>query len=435
MARSRSQDRHRASVDESRGDADRHQSSDGPHGRGKDDFRGSNYDRDRGGGRDKGRSRDDRGRYDRHDRRDRERHERRRSHSRSRERESREDRAPGSAGNRDISSSRERSRERERRRRRMQAECIRRAGGYQKLADSEGKEPVRLFWDGFQWVAKTGHSTALQNDPALMNSTRKMRRLYFGNLPLHMGLTETAFQELVWVEMQKRGFCNNAEKNPVLCVWFAKDKGNYGFVEFDTVEETERALTMDGMACLGVPLKVSRPNDYSTATAGQSNAMALMGQQSAQALQMQNNGNTGNRPQGSGLQQQQPVASVTGRPSRILRILQVILPETIKENSEFAEILDDVKEGFGRHAPIVGGCIISPENVGLTGNRTYNVGDVFLEFNDIPGAEACIAKMAGRKYEGRPLHIARLPETEFNSNVKNIIIPSLEQHQADHGGD
>eukprot|EP01068_Selenidium_serpulae_P006432 Selendium_serpulae@DN4382_c0_g1_i3.p1 len=425
MARSRSHERHRSSVDSR--EADRHRSSDA---RNKStDHRTNNNERDR---RNKERGREDRGRHDRQDGpRGQDRNERRKSHSRSRERESRDEREPGTAIARDISSSRERSRERERRRRRMQAECIRRAGGYQKLADSEGKEPVRLFWDGFQWVAKTGHSTALQNDPALMNSTRKMRRLYFGNLPLHMGLTETAFQEMVWAEMQKRGFCNNAEKNPVLCVWFAKDKGNYGFVEFDTVEETERALTMDGMACLGVPLKVSRPNDYSTATAGQSNAMALMGQQSAQALQMQNTGGSnGNRPQ-SGLQQQQPVASVTGRPSRILRILQVILPETIKENSEYSEILEDVKEGFGRHAPIIGGCIISPDTVALTGTRTYNLGDVFLEFNDIPGAEACIAKMAGRKYEGRPLHIARLPEMEFSNNIKNLMIPCDHQQGAE----
>lgn len=412
----RSSERLRGGSDDARGEEEHSESVKGKEQR-------SSYfderDRDRDRGRDRDRDRD-KPRQDR-DKRDSYRHDRGRSRSREREasdqREGREKVA--STNTRDISSSRERSRERERRRRRMQAECIRRAGGYQKLADSEGKEPVRLFWDGFQWVAKTGHSTALQNDPALMNSTRKMRRLYFGNLPLHLGLTETTFQEIVWMEMKNRGFCNNPNKNPLLCVWFAKDKGNYGFVEFDTVEETEKALTMDGMMCLGVPLKVSRPNDYSTATSGQSHAMALMGQQSAQALQLQNQG----RGASGALQAQQPVASVTGRPSRILRILQVILPDSVKDPSEFQEVFDDVKEGFGRHATIVGGCIVSADNLHLTGSRQYNLGDVFLEFKDIAGAEACIAKMAGRKYEGRPLHIARLPETEFMSNIKSIIVP------------
>ncbi|KYK66840.1 splicing factor U2AF family SnRNP auxilary factor large subunit, RRM domain-containing protein, partial [Toxoplasma gondii TgCatPRC2] len=187
--------------------------------------------------------------------------------------------------NPDISTSHERSRSRERRRRRMQAECIRRAGGFQKLADSEGHEPIRLFWDGFQWVAKTGAaSTQAGSDAATMNSTRKLRRLYFGNLPLHLGLTESTFQDVVWNEMKNRGFCSNPEANPVLYVWFAKDKGNYGFVEFATVEETERALTMDGMLCMGIPLKVSRPNDYSTTSSAQTQAMSVMGHQAAAML-------------------------------------------------------------------------------------------------------------------------------------------------------
>eukprot|EP00923_Selenidium_pygospionis_P033038 GHVN01058065.1.p1 GENE.GHVN01058065.1~~GHVN01058065.1.p1 ORF type:complete len:252 (+),score=15.23 GHVN01058065.1:710-1465(+) len=250
-----------------------------------------------------------------------------------------------------------------------------------------------------------------------MNSTRKMRRLYFGNLPLHLGLTETTFQEIVWQEMKTRGFCINPEKNPLLCVWFAKDKGNYGFVEFDSVEETEKALTMDGMMCLGVPLKVSRPNDYSTASTGQSNAMALMGQQSA--LQLQNQG-TAAALTTTTLASQTPVASVTGRPSRILRILQVTLPESIKDG-EYGDVYEDVKEGFGKHAPVISGCIISENNHNLTGQRQYNLGDVFLEFKDNKDAEACIAKMAGRKYEKRPLHIARLPETEFMSNIKPLV--------------
>lgn len=45
-----------------------------------------------------------------------------------------------------------------------------------------------------------------------MNSTRKLRRLYFGNLPLHLGLTESLFQDMLWIEMKNRGLCNNANE-------------------------------------------------------------------------------------------------------------------------------------------------------------------------------------------------------------------------------
>jgi len=313
----------------------------------------------------------------------------------------------------------------------MQAECIRRAGGYQKLADSEGKEPVRLFWDGFQWVAKTGHSTALQNDPALMNSTRKMRRLYFGNLPLHLGLTETSFQEIVWEEMKRRGFCNSPEDNPVLCVWFAKDKGNYGFVEFASVDETERALTMDGMMCIGVPLKVSRPNDYSTATTQQSQAMAIMGQQSAQLLQMQQAGVPVTPEMATsmvGAIPPPPVSSdMIGPPknnnciSRVIRILEVVYSDSVEEITDYDEVLEDVKQGCAQHGRVLNAVIISPEN---KGNLPYGLCDVFLEFENIAGAEVCLSKMAGRKYEGRTIELVKVEMAEFEQNVRPLMKPA-----------
>jgi len=320
----------------------------------------------------------------------------------------------------------------------MQAECIRRAGGYQKLADSEGKEPVRLFWDGFQWVAKTGHSTALQNDPALMNSTRKMRRLYFGNLPLHLGLTETSFQEIVWEEMKRRGFCNSPEDNPVLCVWFAKDKGNYGFVEFASVDETERALTMDGMMCLGVPLKVSRPNDYSTATTQQSQAMAIMGQQSAQLLQMQQAGVPVTPEMATSMVGVIPPPPIPGASdamcplpapkgpaclSRVIRIIEVIYADTVEEMTDYEDVLDDVKQGCDQHGRILNAIIITPD---IRGDLPYKLGDVFLEFENISAADVCLSKMAGRKYEGRPIDLVKVEMSEFERNIRPLL-PAQEE--------
>lgn len=176
--------------------------------------------------------------------------------------------------NRNISLSRDKSRALERRRRKAQAECIKRAGGFQRLADSEGHETVRLLWDGFQWVAKTEPLPVISGDPSAANATRKLRRLYFGNLPLHLGLTEDGFKTIVTNEMKARGFCIDPNVDPVVYVWFSNDKGNYGFVEFNTIEETEKALTMDGMNCMGVQLRISRPNDYSTNTLNTGSAFA-----------------------------------------------------------------------------------------------------------------------------------------------------------------
>merc|ERR1712046_118945 len=121
--------------------------------------------------------------------------------------------------------------------------------------------------DGFQWVPRA--ETAVNpNDP---NVSRKMRRLYLGNLPYHLGVTEDSFSKQLFDTMKERGLCNDPNQNPVLHVWFASDTGaNYGFCEVASIEETERALQLDGMLVLGVPVSIKRPNDAAS-HAGASN--------------------------------------------------------------------------------------------------------------------------------------------------------------------
>eukprot|EP00918_Siedleckia_nematoides_P010647 GHVU01023266.1.p1 GENE.GHVU01023266.1~~GHVU01023266.1.p1 ORF type:complete len:440 (-),score=132.60 GHVU01023266.1:1009-2328(-) len=239
-----------------------------------------------------------------------------------------------------------------------------------------------------------------------------------GNLPLHMGLTETLFQQEVWREMKERGFCNNANENPVLCVWFAKDKGNYGFVEFGSVEETERALTMDGMMCMGVSLKVSRPNDYSTASQGQNQAMALMGTQSAQRLQSGNGGDASAPapPPPAPSKGSQPL--MDSRRSKYIRFVQIVVGEIMESEQEMDEVFEDIKEGAGSPESVVSGAIITARN---KGDSIFNVGDVVLEFASVETADAFYKTMFGRKYEARPITMVKLTEADFISHAKPVI--------------
>ncbi|ORM41370.1 Splicing factor U2AF 50 kDa subunit [Babesia sp. Xinjiang] len=295
--------------------------------------------------------------------------------------------------NPNLSPSHARSRAAERRRRKAQAECIRRAGGFQRLADQEGHETVRLFWDGFQWVAKTGQAALMMNaDSALMNATRKLRRLYFGNLPLSSGLTENAFQNIIWNEMRNRNFCNDPSVSPVLYVWFAKDKGNYGFVEFATVEETERALTMDGMNCMGSQLRVSRPNDYSTSST---------------------------KPPAPGVVPQNiiPLDAFT---SKYLRVVQIVLPESVQKEIEYLDVLDDVKEAFERHGKIKTCAIVTPRHRDIAPNLTP--GDVIVEFVDRESLLACVQNMQHRKYEKREIQFMPMEEDDYKHVAEPLLL-------------
>ncbi|EDO05995.1 RNA recognition motif domain containing protein [Babesia bovis T2Bo] len=295
--------------------------------------------------------------------------------------------------NPNLSPSHARSRAAERRRRKTQADCIRRAGGFQKLADQEGHETVRLFWDGFQWVAKTGQAAMMMNaDSALMNSTRKLRRLYFGNLPVASGLTENAFQNIIWNEMRTRNFCNDPNVSPVLYVWFAKDKGNYGFVEFATVEETERALTMDGMNCMGAQLRVSRPNDYST---------------------------TATRQVIPGIATQNivPLDAFTGS---CLRVVQIVLPESVQTEVEYLDVLDDVKEAFEKHGKVKTCAIVTPRHKDIAPN--LKPGDVIVEFVDRESLLACVQNMQHRKYEKREIQFLPMDEEDYRHVAEPLIL-------------
>ncbi|EKX72059.1 splicing factor subunit, putative [Theileria equi strain WA] len=352
------------------------------------------YRRDRHYGRRRSRSRN----YERRDERDR-RRSRERSRSRSRNNTDPEEEL---LLNRDISESHARSRAAERRRRKAQAECIRRAGGFQKLADQEGHQTVRLFWDGFQWVAKSAQTTILGGDPALMNSTRKLRRLYFGNLPIHMGLTETGFQNLVWNEMRNRNFCNDPNVSPVLYVWFAKDKGNYGFVEFATVEETERALTMDGMSCMGVQLRVSRPNDYS------STSMKSAMQQAVMPIPTMTTSSINDNFKGC-----------------YLHIVQIVLPESIEAEVEYLDVLDDVKEEFEKYGKIKSAAIVIPKHKESIASQ-FEVGDILVEFLNNESLVSCVQNMSNRKYENRPIQMQPLEQEVYDAVARPIIF-DLEQ--------
>lgn len=289
--------------------------------------------------------------------------------------------------NPNLSASHARSRATERRRRKAQAECIRRAGGFQKLADQEGHETVRLFWDGFQWVAKTGQAAMMNTDSATLNATRKLRRLYFGNLPTNAGLNENTFENIIWNEMRNRNFCNDPNVSPVLYVWFAKDKGNYGFIEFATVEETERALTMDGMNCMGCQLRVSRPNDYSAPAMKPGNV-------SLPTL---------------------PVTPLECYTGTCMRVSEIVLPESIQTEIEYLDVLDDVREAFEKYGRIKSAAIVSNSHSDIPPD--LKVGDVILEFVDHESLLACVQNMQNRKYEKRVIHMLPMSEEDYKEAI------------------
>jgi len=269
-----------------------------------------------------------------------------------------------------------RSRSREKRRRKAQNKYLSKQGQQRAAAAGISTEKKSMFWDGFQWVPKADAANTGDH-----NATRKLRRLYLGNLPYHLGITEEMFANTLYEAMKSKGMCENPNENPVLHVWFARDKGqNYGFVELATSAESEKVLTLDGLMCLGVPIVIKRPNDF----LGNPQLLALT----------QDSGNP---------------AQVTVQ-SKIVEVAEVANPNA--DPDEFNDVHDDMLEGCGAHGKVQKSIIVTSAIKWKPGfPPAAPIGSVYLEFTSNDEAENCIRKMSHRKYDGKPITMGSCPES------------------------
>jgi hypothetical protein len=252
-----------------------------------------------------------------------------------------------------------------------------------------------MFWDGFQWVPRAD-TNVNPNDP---NVSRKLRRLYLGNLPYHLGVTEDSFSKQLYDTMKERGLCNDPNQNPVLHVWFARDKGaNYGFCEVASIEETERALQLDGMLVLGVPVSIKRPNDASSPmgmvgamqpgmTAGQGGMLALPGMQ-VQAT------------------------------SNVIQIEQILMVDGKTTKEDYDDVLEDMNEGCGAHGKMKSVFIVRPEHAT---KGDVKAGDVFINCQSMDDATKIMRAMGHRKYDGRQIQMKSYDEDKFRSEIMPLM--------------
>jgi len=254
-----------------------------------------------------------------------------------------------------------------------------------------------MFWDCFQWVprADTGGAT---DDP---NASRKSRRLYLGNLPYHLGVTEDSFSKQMYETMRDRGMCNDPNQNPVLHVWFARDKGaNYGFCEVSSIEETDRALQLDGIMVLGVPVSIKRPSD----------AIGPVGMLGGVAMGMQ-----GMAVPGQGPMLALPAAQVNAT-SPIIRIDEILKVDDKTTKDDYTDVVEDMREGCGAHGKLLGVLIIRPEHA--TTRPGLKPGDVYLHCQTTDDATKVMRAMGHRKYDGRQINMTSFDEGKFNSELK-----------------
>nr|BAN65254.1 hypothetical protein [Babesia bovis] len=149
---------------------------------------------------------------------------------------------------------------------------------------------------------------------------------------------------------------------------------------------------MDGMNCMGAQLRVSRPNDYST-TATRQVIPGIVTQNIV------------------------PLDAFTGS---CLRVVQIVLPESVQTEVEYLDVLDDVKEAFEKHGKVKSCAIVTPRHKDIAPN--LKPGDVIVEFVDRESLLACVQNMQHRKYEKREIQFLPMDEEDYRHVAEPLIL-------------
>merc|ERR1719420_1666776 len=104
--------------------------------------------------------------------------------------------------------------------------------------------------------------------------------------------------------------------------------------------------------------------------------------------------------------------------SNIVRIKQVFTVDGETEDSDYQEVLEDMKQGASAHGHVIKIDIVRPAHQGRIPDT--NLADVFILFGDNMMAGMCIGKMTGRKYDGKQIAIESYPRDKYEQIVKPV---------------
>jgi len=182
-------------------------------------------------------------------------------------------------------------------------------GGFSAAASAAGPVDVAAAKARLSNIVASMAPAATASPSApLTGHDKVLRELYVGGLTPGMGFTAPAMQEFMNTIMTQSGMARGPG-NPCTVVRVAEN-GTFAFFQFRSTVECDLALQLNGVAFMGVPLKMMRPKGYQQALASPAGIAAL---QAAEAAGL----NTGASAAGLGLGAPPPLvaAGMPGAPA------------------------------------------------------------------------------------------------------------------------
>lgn len=278
----------------------------------------------------------------------------------------------------------------------------------------EDANKSKMFWDGFQWVAKV-NMTGANVDPVVLAQTKKMRRLVISNLPLTLGIGENEVGDFVTKFIMENYLNDEGNFHPIKEVSIDTAK-NSAIIELSSVEETNKLAKVEAIKILGSNCRVAKVGDPKlNSTVGNLITDAQYNGQAAAAaltaLTMLSN-------KDANASFTLSKVNVLGSTSKILKVTNLVDPEHAKSITaeELQEIYEDISGEFGTIGKIADSFVVKKEKA-VSGAE---VGTVFLIFEESSGAEKVYNSMSNKRYENRDIRIIYVDEETFKKSFAHL---------------
>ncbi|CAM6048654.1 unnamed protein product [Sphagnum compactum] len=105
-----------------------------------------------------------------------------------------------------------------------------------------------------------------------------------------------------------------------------------------------------------------------------------------------------------------PLSKTCMVPTKVVCLSQVVSPDELKEDNEYEEIIEDMREECGRYGNLTNLVIPRPNP---NGEEVPGIGMVFVEYGDLQGAAKAKASLHGRKFGGNTVIATYYSEEKF----------------------
>lgn len=221
----------------------------------------------------------------------------------------------------------------------------------------------------------------------------KARKLYVGNLPLDMNVTELTMKEFFDTAMLA-AFPELAQTpgKPVEQVWMSGEK-KFCFVTFRNDTEAEKGMQLDNIQLMGRPLRIGRPSDYVPPAGG-----------AVQPVPLSATG-TNQMPLGAPAAAA-PAPGAGAATSTVLRLTNTMTEAEVDDEEEYNDIKEDMLEECNKF-----GQVLSLQMPKDGPGKTM----VYVKFDSLESAAKGFGMLHGRSFETRIVEASYFAEAAFDA--------------------